>query len=351
MIKVGSNAPSLRANDNWGFFVLKILCAFGVVLLHAYPIWIENVLFHPFMRAAVPSFLLISGYYLVEDGVISMKRVAKQIRKVVYYIVLYNFLYFLLTVIIHAVDHSQLISDQYYSLSFWLRFVFVGNSICYPYWYLTAYLYALIFLRICGDKRILLYFSPFLCLLAVLFNRYSFLISPDELDQAWTTNALLCGLPGLVFGAYLKKNDIKIRQVPLSSIAKLFAIVCCLAYVEYFVLNYYNFGVYGGDYYLFTFPLAIALVILFLKLDYSRILITSNILNSVFRWVALLGKRHSTNVYLFHVWVISILGLLGRHCFNTDYLQLAECVFVLTILFSMLVISIRYAKITKVPGE
>ncbi|MBQ0142065.1 MAG: hypothetical protein KBT06_04575, partial [Prevotellaceae bacterium] len=78
---------------NLSLYVLKLFCAIGIVLQHATSISYENIILHPLMRAAVPCFLFISGYYLTENGKISLNKIDKQLRKIIKLIILYNVLF------------------------------------------------------------------------------------------------------------------------------------------------------------------------------------------------------------------------------------------------------------------
>ena len=102
---------------------------------------------------------------------------------------------------------------KWFSLSFWMRWLLVGDNICYPFWYLTAYLHVLIFLLLASKYRMvncLYIFIPFLCMIGVAMNRYLFVFTDIVMDTIISRNSIFCGLPCVLMGMWVRKNSHKI---------------------------------------------------------------------------------------------------------------------------------------------
>ena len=294
------------------------------------------------MRASVPCFLLISGFYLIKDGTINISRIDKQLWKIAKIIVIYNSLFLVYVIGGHVIEGEPLLKKEWLCYSFWIRWLFIGDNICYPYWYLTAYCEALIIMRLISYRPYILRFAPILMLFAVALNRYSFLFTSQQLDVSWSRNGLLCAFPCIVIGTYIAKNKYKIAKISLQKITVLSIMVCSVAYMEYFFLNYYDIGQYGGDYYFMTFPLSITIMLLALKFEQYKLENGfKNTFNIIYSAMACLGKYHATNIYLFHVMILSMLGVIEKHGFDTYYFQTAELVFLLTLILSIIINSIK----------
>lgn len=338
------NQQITMGGGNVSLYALKLFCAIGVVLLHAVSISYENVIFMPLLIVAVPIFLLISGYYLVDNGQISLRKVNKQIKKIIRIILIYNFIFLLISSVINYGIYGNIIKSEWTTISFWVKWLFFGDNICYPYWYLTAYLEALLLIKLFHNKRFIYYLIPFLMLTAVALNRYMFLFTDVEIDKRWSVNALFCAVPCVLVGSLVKRKESEVLEIHFNKILVITVLLGGVAYIEYFVLNYFDIGQFGGNYYLMTFPLSIAIFIF--ALSFERYRMTNQIhiyLSKLLGFFAYLGKNHATNIYLFHVWIMVVLEFLQRQGFYTKPLQYVECVVLLTIIFSS---CINYIKVS-----
>ena len=164
------------------------------------------------------------------------------------------------------VNHQPIIDNQFMSLKFWFHWLLFGDNIVYPYWYLTSYLQALLFIWIglrCNILRYLYILTPFLILISILLNRYSFIFTNNMIDTYYSRNSLFCALPCVLIGSFFRININKVMRN--NNLIRYFIYISIFAYIEYLLLSTMNFHGSGADFNLMTYLLATSIFVLCIK--------------------------------------------------------------------------------------
>ncbi len=208
-------------------YVLKALCAFAVVILHA-PLGAFTDYACLISSIAVPIFFMVTGYFLYSADVQqTCNRIKKTIRKVIPLILLLQAFYFVL---------DPLPSDilgNWVSYLVWLLQGYkpTGGHL----WYLTALLQAMIVLwfYIRWTKGRYVWMFIFIWFLGFAAEDYRPLIFGSE-RSLLSENFLLYALPSLATGYSFRKWEQKIVRYNWGLIV---GTVVVLAYVNSFVLS------------------------------------------------------------------------------------------------------------------
>lgn len=208
-------------------YMLKALCALGVVILHA-PLGTFTDYARLISSIAVPIFFMVTGYFLYSADVQqTCNRIKKTIRKVIPLILLLQFFYFVL---------NPLPSDilgNWVSYSLWLLQGYkpTGGHL----WYLTALLQAMIVFGfyIRWTKGDYVWVFILIWFLGFVVEDYRPLIFGSE-QSLLSKNFLLYALPSLATGYLFRKWEQKIVQYNWGRIV---GIVIALAYINLFILS------------------------------------------------------------------------------------------------------------------
>lgn len=338
---------SQSKESNSSIYILKAICACLVVFIHIPDINNEALLFLPFLRIAVPCFFMISGFYLVPEGggEISVLKVNKQIVRILKIILFSNIIYLIYWILNNVVQGYSILDSSWLTMKFWGRWLLLGDNICYPLWYLTSYLQVLLILRLIVMFRVpnfLHILVPFLLMLSVLFNRYSFTWTEYHFDVSMSRNTLLCAFPCVLLGAWIHKSLNIWTELQFSKTIVIYIIIVVAAYIESFLLGYFHIDGSGADFNLLTYPLAFITFIICLKYPKATILPRgARVL------LVKIGQKEAINIYLYHVLVASAIGLMATAIPIVKYLENAECVIVICILGSLFIshLKIRFYKL------
>ncbi len=212
-------------------YVLKALCAIGVVSLHA-PFGIGTEYIRLISSVTVPIFFMITGYFLyTEDRDIFLKRAWKTIKKVALLIVILNLMFVPLAPIEGAFFEEYML---------YFKWIVLGQTNGFGHlWYLTALLEAIVSMSIvvyvCKKRGISLlkYFSLF-WILQLLNGPYRELIFglPESMMNA---NFVTYALPCISFGFIVKEYENRFLQKNNWLFLMLFSIV--LVYLNRFILQ------------------------------------------------------------------------------------------------------------------
>ena len=275
MSNVNKDIPSIWA--------LKGLCAIFVVLIHI-PFH-EDKYILPIINISVPTFFIISGYFLYNESISRAKEKIKTwVKKIALLIVLLNLFYY---ICLAGVGNVKDIKDVMIS-------IFTGDRICGHLWYLSALLWALILFYVLLKKtdRCVNYL-PLLMLFSILLGRYSFIYSDAPGIQALRANFLFPALPCLSVGYLIRKHEAKI--ISLRYFTPVFIAFLVLLYLECYTLVY--MGLNNNTSYLFmTLPMAAVVMIAAVRYKQIRVPCLTEI-----------GKKHSDKIYFFHIAVSAIL--------------------------------------------
>lgn len=312
---------SLQTQRNSSFDIIKCIAAFLVVCIHYLPK--SNMLdayLNAICRVAVPLFFIISGYYY--DKIKSSNRLKSYIVKIVKLTILTSLFYFIVYAIKHTLEGNLvewlLMTFSIKNMFYWL--IFNAYPISYHIWYLYALLYAIL-VNVFADKlranTYLLHISLILLFLHLVLNL--------ECHSIYLRNWLFMGFPFLSLGRYLNHYEDKIIRLSITN-RKIYAIIIIsliLLFVEILCLKKIN--VTYRDLYFSVIPCVIAIAVLAIKNHYY-------VSDS---FVSRIGKYNSSDIYIYHMFIGSVL--LSFFNMNQVPIQyfLPLTVFVVTIIFSL----------------
>ncbi len=187
-------------------YVLKALCAIGVVSLHA-PFGIATDYIRLISSVTVITFFMITGYFLQTDDVSKfLQRAWKSIKKIIPIILLLNLMFVPLAPI------NGNFSETYMLYFKWLV---LGQTNGFAHlWYLTALVQALIVMYLLvyffKDKGLaLLKFLALLWLVHIINGEYKELLFGKP-QSFLNSNFLTYALPSISFGLILRKYETKL---------------------------------------------------------------------------------------------------------------------------------------------
>lgn len=252
-----------------GIDALKVLLALMILFIH-FPVTYSGHL-NFVIRAAVPAFFIISGYFLVRrDGTLSASHCVKvfiRILLITFWANLFFWCY------LHVMSFWGLETPVEISTDKFIDLLLYGDVVSSHFWYLTAYLYALLIIIVTVSlkiERILVALIPVLLFVGVMFGKYGSLFQlPDwffDNQLRFTRNGLTIGLPCVMLGVLLARNRAKLFSPFLMAV--LLVVVATMAYAETAMLPAYGSG-RTGDVYIMTIPLAFVLVCMALQIKES----------------------------------------------------------------------------------
>ena len=308
----GVQMEERRINRNVNLDILKAVCCFLVVCIHApFPGKLGDAVI-TFARIAVPVFFMISGYFY------NRANLDKQIRKVGKLVVQINLLYF------SAGGGYELISKESFRYGFddFVEFILFNESPFYSaghLWYMNALLYVLIVLKMI-DIKYLCPFAPVLLLGDLLLGKYSYFVFGTEFPYYYARNFLFVGIPYFCLGYLIRTVNLRLKP----KICLLLSILVAFAnLIEKKVLI--DIGCIGSrEHYFFTTILAVLILICAL-----------NSKCAMDNCVAVIGRSYSSQIYVLHplvmvFWVVvsERLGIYGymRIFYPTEVFITTLCV-------------------------
>ncbi len=225
------NAPKPKRMPISSLYVLKALCAFGVVSLHA-PLGLATDYVRLVFSITVPIFFMITGYFLyTEDSDVFLKRAWKTIKKVALLILVLNLLFVPLAPIQGAFSEKYML---------YFKWLVLGQTNGFGHlWYLTALLQAIMCMYGCVHlfkgrvMKMLKYFS-FLWILAIINGSYRELLFGQP-ESMMNVNFVTYALPCIAFGFVVREYENFILQKKNWLILAVLAVG--LTYLNRFVLQ------------------------------------------------------------------------------------------------------------------
>ncbi|MGN1376420.1 MAG: acyltransferase family protein [Prevotella sp.] len=269
--------------------VIKCFAAISVIAIHVGPNILSFVI-----RAAVPLFFLISGYYypqLVESG-----KFWRHIKKLVVMVLLSSLFYGVIMFLrsCHHGDVSEWMHNTFNLGNIYKCFIDGNDLFGFHLWFFYSLIYDLMLLWLAdkyGFTKCLKVLTPILLFVFLLSNFFSFGLS-------WKRNFLFFGLPFVMFGRCIAEgND---RYLSIVGKPKFFPYIAIgsllMTWVEIYVL-YLLTNTWQRETYVFSVPFILSVFYWALRnVDYGK--------GSVF---ALIGSRYSAYIYIFHVAVIILV--------------------------------------------
>ncbi len=284
---------------NYNLDALKMICAAFVVIIHV-PMWGAGEVLIPIARCAVPCFFMISGFCIYNDDKTKMEAgLGRSIKHILRILLWSSSIYFLLQ-FIHVVNHGEW--DKLFCSKAWTDLLLfndpsmiLGSGIIL--WYLYAYLYVLLVVRLflkMGKMYWLKLFIPFLLIGNLILGTYSLMILGVALEEHDSRNFLFMGLPFFTLGMYIKEHFSLIKNY--KGIVKwswagfvLFSIITIIEVNGLTSLGLHPKSVSG---YIGAFFASISLFLVFAIPQ-----------NSNKSWLSILGRQDSLYVYVFHILV------------------------------------------------
>lgn len=307
--------------------ILKLLCALFVIMIHVNYFGRQWLL--PITRCAVPIFLIISGYYLYSPDS-GLYKVKKSIKHVTFILINSTILFAVINTLLqyHSTGSVSIPNRR----SIFNFIVFNENPWAYHLWYLSAYIYVLIIIDACQQKKCLKYLYyciPVLLLTDLVFGKYSLLIWKQEYNYLYLRNFLFVGIPYFLIGGLIRKNYHKLNNSKRICFYGIIMSVL-LSLSESSLLRHMGLNA-TRDHYLGTTFLAVFLFLFTLQLQSYR----DNILSKI-------GKKDSMYIYVLHPLIITFFGIFNNiiipEYLNIIYNKIAPIIILfITLIFILMI--------------
>lgn len=304
---IQSESPIFYKGDKEipGIQILKVFCAFLVVLIHE-PSFLKGYIM-PLTRIAVPIFFMITGYFILDSyGNLSEKKLKKTLYKITRLYIIVAFVYIIYKLLIY-IRHPELYSTVFLNYRYWIHFLFTGTKPTGHLWYLIALIQALVIIIVAIKlkvERMLFFIIPIGLVLNLIIGRYNFIFDDFNIPNnlILSRNVLTIGLPCILIGMMIRRYEHFLPSCKTIIILSFFTL--CAIYVETIILRV-SFHSLQGDIILFTIPFAICVFILFLKYQSKHPIAHS---------LAKIGKLYSMDIYIWHILVAGFVLFALKKC-------------------------------------
>lgn len=289
------------------FDILKFLCAFLIVAIHAPFPGIGGSYFRSLCRIAIPIFFMITGFFY--QYTVDKNKEIKQIKKIITLFVGANLLYFALHILVAIITGEGALHylKNILTVKTLFNFLVLNESLFAGHlWYLGAILYVLVIAALAGRfgfMKLLYILTPFLLIGDLAIGKYSILLFNREFPFVIVRNFLFVGIPYFCVGSLINKYQNAISE-KLSN-KKIVLSLCIILFSATTLLEKYFLTIHGlnapRDHYISTTFLACAVFVLFM-LSYHRELHVSEGI------AARIGREYSTLIYIVHPIVINVLA-------------------------------------------
>lgn len=281
-----THVKSVNRRELSSLYILKALCAFGVIALHS-----PWGAFTPYIRliasVTVPLFFMTTGYFLYSENKDKLQgALERSIKKIFVVILITHTIYTL-----GYLDRVPPLSDY----MIWFKWIFMGHHRPAEHlWYLTALLETLlvlyVFTRLGWKKYIPL--LAFCILFKLFFHDYKLLIWGIE-PSGMSANALFYGIPFVSLGFIVHKYQSKLLQLPIRELT-IISVVC------FYLSNFFTLE--NDDFVLFQH---IVLPLWRLVVTFSLFLFALSHSNyGKGTTLEYIGKKLSGNIYYWHLQII-----------------------------------------------
>lgn len=268
---------------NKGLDMLKLLCAFMVILFHAKPIyreWTQGI-----SNCAVPCFFMISGYCLFSERLSA--RCLKSAKRTI--IILLWSTCFYIPLLFFAIYTGKVELPNYDEMFF--NFILLNDNPASSHlWYCAAYVYVLLIVVFLNNhnKLVLLYiFLPALWMFDIIGGIY-------EVKTIFLRNFLFTGIPCFSVGMLIKKYELE-HIFSVKILLSIIVLMCVLCNIE---TRLYE----STHQTISTSLLSIPLLLLFLSTDDSHY-------KGIWKWFR---ENDSLYIYIFHPAVLLILSQVNK---------------------------------------
>ena len=331
-----SRAEQSRADN---IDILKTICAFLIVCIHAPFPGEFGAYFTTLTRVAVPIFFMITGYFYGDT--VARHKKGRQIKKILYMVVEANILYFVWNIAIEVLRRNSIISyvQSIFSIKNLLKFLLLNDSpLAWHLWYLSAVFYVLVIVLLVDKlncRKDLYYLTPILIIVDLVFGKYSLLIFHREFPYILVRNFLCVGIPYFCIGNLIREKQCaeKWNKTVLQLLIVIFVIT---SLAERFALV--NAGLNATrDHYLSTTFLAICLFVYTLKSNWHN------------KELAVIGRKYSTWLYIIHPIFIAFFSMVtGKLGIKSIYSYVAPIVvYCATLIFLIVMHRLKWLLVKK----
>ena len=271
-------------------YLLKAICSLFVVMIHS-TCWFKDDLYF-ILGVGTPCFLSITGYLLYSNN--SSKELNKCInwaKKL--------FKLALICSLIYPLVYCPLIGMEWTWKTFVINFL-SGRRFCFVLWYLTALWQALlIFWVIRKYVPRLIVWLPTILILTYLIRQYFDDIHIGILEQlhiSLRNNAIMTALPFLAVGYLIHQHKEKLLKAINVNIW--LPVVIIALFAEYKVRVFFGFPY--SLFFILSFPCVFLLILFCVRHSDFKL----PLLNTI-------GKKHSANIYYFHMIFLAGIRYLG----------------------------------------
>ena len=294
---------------NAGLDVLKLICAFLVICIHA--TFAARDCLEPVTRAAVPVFFMITGWFYADERA----RQKKQIFKVLWIIAVACTFYALWKVLmtLRAGDSVRELIVAWLEPKALVKLILFNQTVVSTHlWYLFALLYVLIIAAVLGERgRSRVYWMiPLLLAAAVALGAYSPVLLGRKLSTVYGRNFLFTGLPCFLLGELLCQKREKLRFNSLFVLAMLVLSVVLATAERTYLIN--RTGYTDAELYICSVFIAISLFLLACNADSIG---SGPVLSRLARW----GEAYTLGIYILHPAVIDLIQMLFGGLFSRSY--------------------------------
>ncbi len=328
-------------SSNKGLYLVKVLCAFFVVTIHM-PGNAFNALM-PISHIAVPIFFMITGFYLSLDGIsISTTRLRHSIIKILKMAIVANGIILGYSLAYNLYAYASIPSEMLQP-SFWVNLILIGDVACPAFWYFNALIQALVVVWIFIDLKILsratTMFIPMGIVCAVLIGAYHNLIGLPKTDINISRNFFTLALPCILIGIVLRRQIKRLPNLITSLI--LLIVFSLLLYLECLLHTTTSFYNIDGDVMIMTIPTAVAVFVLFYRLDINKL--HNKLLQRIINIVVTTGRKYTADIYIWHSFLAFFVFKIA-HSLSVDILPISNIVVFLASLFVGIAIKAFFPK-------
>jgi len=314
--------------------LLKFICAFFVVCIHAPFSGEIGEYITAIARIAVPLFFMITGFFFT--GVVECGKENLQIIKVLKLVIIANGFYFVWNAALNLIAGKSFFGyiSEYINAESLFKLILLNVS---PFsghlWYLEALLYVLLIAKLLNRYNLLKRASrliPLLLVADLIFGKYSLCILGREFPVDCLRNWLFVGLPYFLLGTFVKRNEDRLRLYFCNrSLLLLGSIVMFTITTMFERLMLLEAGLNATrDHYISSTLLALVVI---LSCIISKDVGEGNIL-------AIKGREDSAFIYIIHPAIVTCFAicnrLFDREIWNLYYVARPVIVFLVALLAS-----------------
>lgn len=290
--------------------VLKAICAFFIVCIHA-PIY-GNIggYFTSLIRFSVPIFFIITGYNYFKIK----EKFNKYVMNILKLTILSNIIYMLYRIVDTILNNESILTyiREVTSFKSILKLVLFNESpFMWHLWYLFALLYVLFIYRYLEKNKLekkLFFICPLLLIGDLIIGKYSILFFGKPMNHIFLVrNFLFVGLPYFCMGIYMKCREKDIINFNTNNrvifLAFIVSVIICI--IERTILI--NLGANAPrEQYISTTIMSIIIFIFILR---NKMFLNGTLLETI-------GREYSTWIYILHPLVIKIIEYLLKEDFS-----------------------------------